>query len=280
MIRITRNKRKIAPLTGGEANTISNVGVGGVSVVDTPSKVGVDLKVKSINAGPDGGVAVVDDVTNDEIDLTMDILSLAVDLLPASDGSDQMPYMDIADGNKVKRAPMSVIVSKGGAILKPSGTLKGDLLVVLAPDVFVRLPVGADGQILTADSAQAAGVKWTDRRFSFGVDVPSPTLNSYQIILHQPTGVPITVRRVWGITDTATSTADIKIVKRTEPNRYNSAGETEVITTALTINTSGAEDTTIDNPSVAEKEILLAKFTAIGATAPANATIIVEYTAH
>ena len=32
MIRATRNKRSIAPLAGGEANTASNVGTAGVGV--------------------------------------------------------------------------------------------------------------------------------------------------------------------------------------------------------------------------------------------------------
>ena len=37
---------------------------------------------------------------------------------------------------------------------------KGDLLVGTAPDTLARLPVGSNGQVLTADSAQTTGVKW------------------------------------------------------------------------------------------------------------------------
>src|SRR3982751_1496967 len=37
---------------------------------------------------------------------------------------------------------------------------KGDLIAGTAPDTVSRLAVGTNGQVLTADSAQTAGVKW------------------------------------------------------------------------------------------------------------------------
>jgi hypothetical protein len=37
---------------------------------------------------------------------------------------------------------------------------KGDLLAASGPDALARLPLGTDGFVLTADSAQALGVKW------------------------------------------------------------------------------------------------------------------------
>jgi hypothetical protein len=39
---------------------------------------------------------------------------------------------------------------------------KGDLLVGTAANTIARLPAGTNGQVLSADSTQAAGVKWQD----------------------------------------------------------------------------------------------------------------------
>lgn len=39
---------------------------------------------------------------------------------------------------------------------------KGDLIVATAGDTVTRLAVGTDGQVLTADTAEAGGMKWAD----------------------------------------------------------------------------------------------------------------------
>lgn len=51
---------------GGEANTASNIGTGGVGLFKDKS--GVDLRFKKLNAG-DGTISVTDDVANNEVDL-------------------------------------------------------------------------------------------------------------------------------------------------------------------------------------------------------------------
>lgn len=50
----------------------------------------------------------------------------------------------------------------GGSETLPASIIdaKGDLIVGTADNTVARLPVGADGQVLTADSAETSGVKW------------------------------------------------------------------------------------------------------------------------
>ncbi len=49
----------------------------------------------------------------------------------------------------------------GGAIQKSAATTKGDILVATGSATIDRLAVGVDTQVLTADSSQASGVKWS-----------------------------------------------------------------------------------------------------------------------
>ncbi len=48
------------------------------------------------------------------------------------------------------------------AVLKSTGTAKGDMVLWSASGVVGRLAVGTNGQIMMADSAQTFGVKWAD----------------------------------------------------------------------------------------------------------------------
>ncbi len=50
--------------------------------------------------------------------------------------------------------------AESGAIAESLIDAKGDLIVGTAADTADNLPVGTDGQVLVADSAEASGVKW------------------------------------------------------------------------------------------------------------------------
>lgn len=117
----------------GEANTASNVGVGGVGVFK--QKTGVDLEFKKINAGSDK-VTVTDDTGNDEVDIDIDPTKIDHGVLTGLGDDDHTQY-----------------------VLRNILTAKGDIFVRTASGI-VRLPVGADGQRLEADSVDANGVKW------------------------------------------------------------------------------------------------------------------------
>ncbi|MCW6003865.1 hypothetical protein K1W54_04610 [Micromonospora sp. CPCC 205371] len=47
-----------------------------------------------------------------------------------------------------------------GAVAHTLADAKGDIIAASGVDTFTRVPVGTDGQVLTADSTQTAGVRW------------------------------------------------------------------------------------------------------------------------
>lgn len=68
---------------------------------------------------------------------------------------------------------------------------KGDLIVASAADTAARLAVGANGQVLTADSAEATGAKWATPSSGFA----DPTTTKGDLIVRDGSGP---VRRAVG----------------------------------------------------------------------------------
>lgn len=68
-------------------------------------------------------------------------------------------------GNLEELRSGDTLVGGGGGGSSPL-TTKGDVYTYSTADA--RLPVGTDGQVLTADSAQATGLKWSARAYAVG----------------------------------------------------------------------------------------------------------------
>ena len=86
--------------------------------------------------------------------------------LELNDLSDVDTVTDPADPDDVLAwdgtnwTPAALTAADTGAIPESLIDAKGDVIVGTANDTAARLAVGADGQVLTADSTQTAGVKW------------------------------------------------------------------------------------------------------------------------
>lgn len=90
------------------------------------------------------------------------------DLLAGTD-ADQVDRLPVGENGQVLTANSAAATGlawetpsgAGGGIPETIVDAKGDLIVATAADTVVRLPVGADGQILMANSDATEGVAWT-----------------------------------------------------------------------------------------------------------------------
>ena len=95
----------------------------------------------STGGGGGGGASAINDLT--DVDTATD--PPAVDDVLAWDGT--------------LWTPAALTAADTGAIPASIIDAKGDVIVGTAADTAARLAVGADGQVLTADSAETSGVK-------------------------------------------------------------------------------------------------------------------------
>ena len=65
------------------------------------------------------------------------------------------------------------VATANAAVAKSTVTTKGDILVATGSGTIVRQGVGSNGQVLTADSVEADGVKWA----TLTAELPSQTSN-------------------------------------------------------------------------------------------------------
>jgi hypothetical protein len=129
-----------ATLGGSESTSVSNVGSVGTGVYKQMT--GTNIELKKLNAGSNK-IVITDDVANSKIDLDVDQTKLSIAWSQLTSVPTTLAGYGITD-----------------AIGSSTLTTKGDLLVRdgTAP---TRLAVGTDGFVLTADSAQGSGLKWS-----------------------------------------------------------------------------------------------------------------------
>jgi hypothetical protein len=126
------------------------------------------IVAKNVYHGAKRGISLTN-CTNSVV--TLNVLTATIDSMPFNDGGGNtgpgggaLYYV----GNIVDN---SSIGGGGTGIPATIVDAKGDLIAATAADTVTRLPVGADGTVLTADSLEATGLKWAALAASIPVTI-------------------------------------------------------------------------------------------------------------
>lgn len=137
----------------------------------------------STGGGGGGGASAINDLT--DVDTATDP--------PATD--------DVLAWDGTLWTPAGLTAADTGAIPASIIDAKGDVIVGTANDTAARLAVGADGQVLTADSAETSGVKWAAAGGGGGVTEVRMTTTSFHSLdgpANNPRPVGITTSQTRG----------------------------------------------------------------------------------
>ena len=155
-----RNPIINAAAGAGEVNTNSNDGTGDGKISKT--KVGSDLPLKSIKAGTN--ITVTNNA--DDIEIAADTpITTKGDILSFDTAENRLP---VGTNGQVLEADSAQALGLKWATPSAAGDVatdviwdaKGDLAGGTGADTASRLAVGSDDQVLTADAAEATGMKW------------------------------------------------------------------------------------------------------------------------
>lgn len=92
-----------------------------------------------------------------------------------------------------------------GAVAKSTFTTKGDIVAATAASTISRLGVGTNGQVLTADSAEATGMKWASGASGGMTLISTGSMSGSSVSVSIPTGY---VNVMWIVQGATLSSAD------------------------------------------------------------------------
>lgn len=142
-----------------------------------------------------GGVSRTDLIDKIELDPADPRNALTITLTSAQTGTVVLVDMNVAIASIRNPAEVAELQSVStDAILQTIADAKGDLIAATGVDAMARLPVGADSQILVADSAQVSGLSWIDKAEAAFANYYNS--NSYSGITTTASTLPFNVRRV------------------------------------------------------------------------------------
>jgi hypothetical protein len=116
----------------------------------------------------------------------------------------------------------TVFTNAGNAINKTIVDAKGDLIAATAADTVARLAVGANGTVLTADSAEATGLKWATPAAGGMTEIATGTLSGSSTVI---SSIPSTYKNLQLIIrafdpGTGGNGASIRLNGDSNANRY------------------------------------------------------------
>ncbi len=94
-------------------------------------------------------------------------------------------FLELSSAGTVDGVPIGggVPTDISGLIPKSIVTTKGDLISATGASTPVRVGVGADGEVLTADSGAATGVSWLPTASTFDPDTILCSPDNYEVMV-------------------------------------------------------------------------------------------------
>ncbi len=157
----------------GHTHIIANV---------TGLQAALDLKAASAHTHNTSDITGFQAAVDARVQLIVDAAPAALDTLnelAAAIGDDANFAGTVTTSLAAQQAALDTKANAADAILKALLDAKGDLIAGSADNTPVRVPVGADGLVLTADSAQASGLAWTELAAGGGADPGDDILALY-----------------------------------------------------------------------------------------------------